>query len=241
MRGIFKSFPTALRLLYSDPINLMLVLIPTLIALSIYIFGISFIIQNSGYYGAVLADFFQDRETASILGKTLTVLLVLFVFLLMSWTFVFVVGLIAAPFNSMLSSRIEKLLVKAPVELNKKRALKEVLNSLAQTFKNEFKKFSFIGSGLILALLLNLIPLFYPIALFIMSLLLAVQFIDYSWSRHDLSWDKCLKDVASNLFSYAGAGFFFLLLVTVPIISAFVPALATSYFTVLWLNQQNKL
>ncbi|MGE3609025.1 MAG: EI24 domain-containing protein [Bacteriovoracaceae bacterium] len=241
MKGVLKSFPLALRLIFRDPVNLFLVIIPTLIAFCLYIIVISFILKNSAYYGVMLSNYVRDQESATILGKTITVLLILFVFLIMSWTYVFVVGLIAAPFNTLLSSRIEKLLVHAPVDENKDKALREVWNSIALTFKNEFKKLKFILSGLVLAFLLNLFPLFYPIGILILSVLLAVQFIDYSWSRHNLSWDACLKDVLRNIFSYAIAGFFFLLLVTVPIINAFVPALATSYFTVLWLNQQKKI
>ena len=159
----------------------------------------------------------------------------------MSWTFILIVGIIASPFNSMLSSRIEKKLVQKSVEMDKSKTFKEILSGLGSTFKNEAKKIILILLLSIFAFFMNLFPFLYPIGLFLVSLLLAVQFIDYSWSRHELQFSACLGDLTKNIIPYTFAGFCFLLLITVPIINAFVPALATSYFTVLWLQRQNKI
>jgi len=241
MKVVFNSFPIALRMIFKNPINLMLALFPTLIALSLYVFTIVAILKNSDYLGVMAQSYLPNQDTAGWVGKILTALFVLFIFLIMSWTFVLMVGIISAPFNSMLSARIEKILIGKNVDNDKKRTLKEVFTGVGQTFKDEFQKIFLIVLLTIIAFILNLFPFFYPLGAFILATLLAVQFVDYSWSRNNICFFDCLKDVFRNIIPYSGAGLIFLIMITVPIINSMVPAFATSYFTVLWLQRQNKL
>lgn len=231
----------AFKMILRDPINLLLALVPTVVALSLYIFTVVTIFRNSDRFVSWFRGYIYTADQATVLAKILTAILIIFIFFLMSWTFVVVVGIISAPFNSMLSSRIEKSLVQKLITHDKQEALQTIGQGLGQTFKNEIKKLiliAFIGA---LAFVLNLFPLFYPVGVFLVAVLLSVQFLDYSWSRHELHFGSCLKDVSRNIIPYSITGFFFLLLVTVPIINAFVPALATSYYTVLWLFRQKKI
>lgn len=237
MKGTLSSFPIALRMILKDPINLFLALVPSLLALSLYILAIVTIFSNTDVVTSFMASYFENPETASWVGYILTALMILFVFLLMSWTFVILVGLVAAPFNSMLSARIERRLKGMPLESNRSRTLAEIGKGIGNTFANEIKKvvaIVFIGG---LAFILNLVPFFYPIGLFLVATLLASQFVDYSWSRHDLSFGACLKDVTINILPYSVSGGIFLMLVTIPLVNAFVPAFATSYYTVLWIER----
>jgi CysZ protein len=241
MNHIFKSFPLAFKMIFKDPVNLLLSLFPTSIALALYFFTITTIYRNSDRFVSMFRGYIYTSDQATLLAKILTAILIIFIFFVMSWTFVVVVGIIAAPFNSMLSNRIEKKLLQQVAGPNKKETLQQIGQSLGQTFKNELKKLIFIAVVACIAFLLNLFPLFYPVGIFLVSVLLSVQFIDYSWSRHDMHFGACLKDITMNIIPYTISGFFFLLLVTVPIINAFVPALATSYYTVLWLHRRNKI
>lgn len=236
-----KTFSQALRLITRDPVNLFLALVPTIMALFIYLFAVVWVFKRADYFTVLLMDYIPSQDAAGVLGIILTGILILFVFLVMSWTFVIVVGLIASPFNSMLSSRIETILAGKPVTEDRKKTLSAMALDLGRTFGNEIKKLVFIALVAAFAFVLNLFPLFYPIGLFLVSILFAVQFVDYSWSRHDLGAGTCIGDVFRNIIPYSASGFLFLLLVTIPIINAFVPALATSYFTVLWLKRQKKI
>ena len=240
MKAIFGSFPIALNVIFKDPINLLLAAIPTVLALAIYFLGIFSIYWNSDLLVSFFKGYIYTADQATLLARVLTVILIVFVFVLMSWTFVLVVSVISAPFNSLLSERIEKKLVLHQDPGGKAKIMKEISVGIGQTFKNEFKKIFFLGLMALMAFVLNLFPLFYPVGMFIVATLLAVQFVDYSWSRHNLNFSACMKDLTGNIIPYSVAGFIFLLLVTVPIINAFVPALATSYFTVLWINRQHK-
>ena len=92
------------------------------------------------------------------------------------------------------------------------------------------------GTFIILSLIFGYIPILTPISILITVLLLAMGFIDYSWSRHDISFSDCKIDLRRNFLSYAIGGGVFMVIVSVPIINIIVPSLATSYFTVLWIK-----
>jgi CysZ protein len=241
MKGMLESFPIAIRMIFTDPINLFLAFIPTVIALAIYLLTIVSVYRHSDQLVSMLRGYIYTADQATILAKVLTAILIIFIFFLMSWTFIIVVGIIAAPFNSMLSSRIEKKISGNLVLESKNETLKKISGSLGQTLKNEFKKLIFIVLLTGVAFLLQFFPLFYPIGVIMVATLLSVQFVDYSWSRHNLHFGSCFKDVLVNILPYGISGCFFLLLVAIPLVNTIVPALATSYYTVLWLYRQKKI
>lgn len=241
MKHVLASIPVAFRVIFKDPINLLLSLFPTGIALLLYGLTISTVYRNSDRFVSMFRGYIYTADQADFFAKILTAVLIIFLFFVMSWTFVVLVGIIAAPFNSMLSYRIERKLVQHVTDPDRKEAFHQIGQGLWQTFKNEFKKLILIVLVAGLAFILNLFPLMYPFGIFLVALLLAVQFIDYSWSRHNIHFGSCFGDVVKNIIPYGVAGFVFLMLVTVPIINALIPAFATSYFTVLWLYRQNKI
>lgn len=242
MKSIGRSFSLALKMILTDPVNFVLSVIPTLMALAVYFFVIIGAYRNSDRLAAMFRGYLESPDQATWAARILTAILIVFVFFIMSWTFVLVVGIIAAPFNSLLSSRIEqKLVQKVIMDENQKHAIEQVKSTMAQTFKNEFKKIALLVVVGAFAFVINLVPFLYPVGVFLIATLLAVQFVDYSWSRHDLPVTKCIKDVTVNIVPYSLSGAIFLALVAVPIVNAFVPALATSYFTVLWLDRQKKI
>jgi uncharacterized protein involved in cysteine biosynthesis len=242
MKGVIKSFPVALKMIFTDPVNFVLSLFPTIIALTLYVFTVIAIYRNSDSFVSYFKGYIYTADQATVLAKILTAILIIFLFFIMSWTFVIVVGIISAPFNSLLSSRIEeKLTSRVIMDEDQIHAIEKVKSSMMQTFKNEFKKLVFLLVMAGFAFLLNLIPVLYPVGVFIVAVLLSVQFVDYSWSRHNMHFLDCLKDVMKNIFPYSVSGAIFLALVAIPLVNAFIPAFATSYFTVLWLYRQKKI
>jgi CysZ protein len=238
---ILKVFPLSFKVIVRDPINFLLAMIPTGIALSLYLGLVFSIWNNSDRFVSLFRGHIYTADQATLFARILTTILIIFIFFLMSWTFIIVVGIIAAPFNSLLSERIEKKLLQDKLTANRHEAYIKIQSSIGQIFKNEFKKLIFLVLVGMLAFLLNLFPLFYPVGIFLVATLLAVQFVDYSWSRHHMHFNSCLKDLFLNLWPFSAGGFLFLLLIAIPIINAFIPALATSYFTILWLMRQKKI
>lgn len=236
-----KLLPLSLRVIYKDPINLLLAIIPTLLALAFYLICIVAIFKNSDYFGIMINDWIPNPTTAGWVGKIITAVFIIFMFLVMSWTFILVSGLISAPFNSLLSSRIEEKLTGNLPSTDTQKTFKGLIKDLGITFLNEAKKMVFIIILTALAFLLNLFPLFYPVGIFLLALVLSIQFIDYSWSRHEMNFGQCVGDLFRNILSYGGYGLVFLVLITIPLINALVPAVATSFFTVLWLKRQKRI
>jgi CysZ protein len=242
MNGMLKSFPIALRMIFKDPVNFSLALVPSVIALAIYLTLVTIIFNNYHLMKTFLAGYLQlPADQAGWAGVFLTAILILFVFVIMSFTFVMLVGLIGAPFNSMLSSRIEDKLAGKSVNQDRSKTFGEVLGGFGRSIVNELKKILLILVLSVFAFFLNFIPVFYPVAALIFSLLIAVQFVDYSWSRHDWTFGGCFSDVFKNIVVYGISGAFFLVMMTVPLLNVLVPPLATSYYTVLWLHRQNKI
>lgn len=240
MRGVMISFPLAVKTIFKDPVNILLFTIPTLIAIGVYILVGTFIVYNASTLTDYVKVYMPHQMNSSFLTYVITAFLMFFFLMLMNWTYVILVGILASPFNDMLSSRIEKKLASETLP-SKEQTWKELFSRLKQTFMNEIKKIMFIVVLGVLAFVMNYIPVLYPVAIIVSALLLAIQFLDYSWSRHNLNMRQCLIDLLRNFFPYSFTGFIFLLFVSVPIINAFVPAFATSYFTVLWLYRQNKI
>ena len=242
MKSVFKAFPFAFKMIFSDPVNILLAVVPTVISLAIYLLAIAGIYRNSDFLASFLRNYVAGPDQATILANILTAILIIFVFFLMSWTFVLAIGIVSSPFNSLLSARIEQKLVQRIImDDDHQHALIELKKSFGDTLKNEFKKIALLALVGLFVLVLNLIPLLYPVAAFLIASLLAVQFVDYSWSRHNLSVSACLKDVMSNILPYSLGGAIFLTMVAIPFVNALLPSLATSYFTVLWLSRHKKI
>lgn len=167
------------------------------------------------------------------------ILTIAFYFLL-SWTFVLVVSMLAAPFNDLISSRVEKVLIgEVPDDIG--LSIKRMMARLAFTMVNELKKITFIIFLNILAFTLSFIAILAPVGMVISALLMSVGFLDYSWSRKDLKFGQCLSDLRNSFFSYGIAGGVFLLLITVPIVNLFALPFGVVYFTVLFIKKDQTI
>ena len=239
MKHVLSSWSEALRFLFKDPVNLMLFLIPASLALLLYAMLGGWVLTNGmGWAEGLIAKYVISQSAGAILYYIITGLLIFLFFLLVNWTFVLCLGILASPFNDMISGRIEKKMRGGVVSEDKSKSLNELLAKLSRTLKNELKKILVILLFTVLATGLNFIPVLYPFALMLLALLMSAQFLDYSWSRHEMGAGACFKDMLKHLPSNLVAGLMFLALIAVPFINALVPALATSYYTVLWNKRQ---
>ena len=102
------------------------------------------------------------------------------------------------------------------------------------------KKVILIFIFTLLAFVFSYIPFLTPISLIITAWLLAAQFVDYNWSRHELPSKLCVRDVKKNMIPYGLSGAFFFFLVSIPGLNLIVPPLATSYYTVYWVRKNNE-
>ena len=242
MKDVFSTWPVALRFIFKDPVNFILFLIPALLSVLIYIVaGYYFLTSSLDWAQALIFKYVVSKNNSMFIYYVVTGLLMFLFYLLVSWTFILLIGILSAPFNDVISRRIEQKLRGSVVSGDRSRTMKEVFGGLWRTLINEFKKVLVILVITLLATVLNFIPVLYPVVLVLLALLMSSQYLDYSWSRHDMPAGQCFKDLLKFAPSYALSGMIFLVLIAVPFINALVPAIATSYYTVLWNKRQLRM
>lgn len=232
----FKAIGPAYKLILKDKISLLLALIPILIGILLYIVaGKAFFSSALSYGNQYIEQYLSDGTFGQIVYYLVVSILTIMLYFVVNWTFVIILSLIASPFNDLLSSRIEKL-VKGDDLPNFSSSMQGVFKNFLSTIINEIKKISFVVILSILAMLLGYIPLLTPISVIVTVLLLAISYLDYSWSRNEIPFSICRADVRKNLISYIFGGGIFMTIIAIPLLNIIVPSLATSYFTVLWVK-----
>lgn len=236
MLNAFRSFSPAYQLILKDKVSLLLALIPILIGLALYIFvGQAYFSTLIEYGQSYIEKNLSDGTFGQVLYYLVVAVLTVALYFIVNWTFVLVLSIIASPFNDLLSSRIEKVyLGKELPSLGE--SFQGMFQEVIHTVFNEVKKMTLILVLSLLAFVIGYIPLLTPISIFITVILLAAGYVDYSWSRHNMPFKECRSDISGNIFSYGIGGFFFMIIVSIPIINIIVPSLATSYFTILWVK-----
>lgn len=231
-----SSVNPAFKNITKDKINFLLALIPVTIGLVLYYFLGSWIYETVLGAGQELIEQYISKDTwSSVFYYIAAALLSVMLFFLVNWTFVLIVALIASPFNDILSMRIEKKM-KGEANLELGPTFSRLLSRLFFTLFNEIKKILFIVILSAFSFMFGYIPILAPIGVFFAVVLLAVEFLDYSWSRHDMKFKDCVRDLKRYLPGYSFGAAFFFMLVSVPLLNLIVPALATSYFTTLWVK-----
>lgn len=241
MKNALSSFSEAFRVLKQDKINATLASIPVFIGMLTYYFLGSWLYKTMFTQGKELIDKYVSEGSLGtvVYFITMTLLTVLLYFVI-SWTFVLLVSLIASPFNDLLSSRIEKKL-KGEIQLTMNESVTRFMSRFLKTITTESLKISFIVLLSVIGFIFSYIPFLTPFSLFLSMILLAIEFLDYSWSRNSMSFKNCLTDLRQNLIGYGLGGSFFFVIITIPLVNLVVPSFATSYFTVLWFknNKEN--
>ncbi len=234
MNLIFPSFFEALSYFRKDKWLIVLGMIPVLIGLAIYYY------MGSWIYGDLLVfgqDYIRSKMASqswlNFLTTILVVVLTVAFYFLVSWSFVIVVSLFASPFNDMMSSRVERLLLNEK-SVHIGESLSSAFGKFFFTILNEGKKILFIIFVSLLGLVLSLfIP---PLSILVSSALIAVSFIDYSWGRHNLKLGSCLRSYRKSFLTYTLAGALFLVFISIPIVNLFMLPFAVVYFTVLFVK-----
>lgn len=234
MKELFSSYTMARRYLFADKINFMLAMVPVLIGIAVYVLLGGWVFQSVIPMGEEwVSSYFVNDTLGDIFYYMIVGLMTVFIYLLVSWTMVLIISLIASPFNDLISARIErKVRGKNPEDISKGFA--GLIGKLFKTLFNEIKKVIMIIFLTLIAFALNLLPILVPVAFIMTAILFAIQFVDYSWSRHDMHSKECFRDARKNWIPYAISGSGFLLIATIPIVNLFLPSYATSYYTVLW-------
>jgi CysZ protein len=228
----------SLKYIFRDGVNFSLAMVPILIGLSLYIYlGKRAYTDGLEWMRGIVTNHVTAGSWGDFLYYILISILTIVIFFLISWTFVLVVSILASPFNDLISARVERAEL-GQAQLSFSDATSNMFSKFFKTILNESKKIFVIAILAMMSMLFNFIPILVPISIVLSALLLAIQFVDYSWSRHNLRFGNCMSDLRSNWLRYILSGLVVLVFVSIPVVNIFVTPVASAFYTILWLERQ---
>ncbi len=213
--------------LKSDRKVMLLSTIPVLIGLICYYFLGAYVFGDLKQLGTEYLSQYVDMS--GWMGSLFTWIIAIVFAIVINFTFFVFVSVIASPFNDLISERIAELYGVDPEGSNE-----VMIKKLPRVLVNEFKKVLIIISISILNIAISFI--FPPLSFVIAGLLLAVSFVDYSWSRKEMKVQACKEDFKRGVFVYTIGGMGFLFLISIPVLNLFFLPLAVVFFTTLHLE-----
>lgn len=239
MKHLVSSFGEAFSVLKRDKIIAVISMVPIIIGVVLYYFlGQLIFTDLLDWINAYVNSKISSDGLGKVIGWVIAGVLTAVMYFVVSWTFVLIVSLIASPFNDIISNRTEKL-IKGQVPESLDKSFGRLMKRLAFTLINELKKISFILFMTVVAVVLNFIPILTPVSFLLSALLLAVGFVDYSWSRHELEFRGCLDSVRKSFLGFAISGSIFMGLIAIPIVNLFTLPYAVIYYTIFF-NRNNE-
>lgn len=157
--------------------------------------------------------------------------------LVMFFTFSVVANLIAAPFNGLLSEKVE-LLLRGPMAAVPQISLMQLI---PRTLNREMQKLAYLLPKVIGLLVLTLIPgvnlIAAPLWLLLSVWMMAVQYVDYPADNNLMSWSDMLGWLRRRRWSSLGFGGLAYLALLVPGLNILLMPAAVAGATVLWVEE----
>ena len=236
MKDFVSAFTEAWSYYKKDKYVLLFSFIPVIIGFILYSLLGNWLLTDVYQWGnEYIISHISSEGWLSFLSSILAVLLGFVLLVLINFSFVLVVSLFASPFNDLISARVERLAGgETPLDIS--RSLKESFSNIGRILVNEIKKITLIA---IVSLIAFALSFFFPPLTFVVSaLLLAVTFLDYSWSRHEMKLSECLKNMKGSFFNYFVGGAVFMTLISIPILNLFLLSYGVVFFTVLFAKKR---
>ena len=160
-------------------------------------------------------------------------------FFIIFYTFSIIANIIAAPFNAILSERIENKLKGLPIP--EFQGYKSIPKLIAKTFKSEAQKLLYMAKWFILLLIVTIIPainIISPAAWIIFgSWLIAIEYLDYPMGNHELYFKEELLILRKNRLIALGFGWGIAILTSVPFFNFLAMPIGVSGATALWVDK----
>ncbi|MCK5882089.1 MAG: EI24 domain-containing protein [Bacteriovoracaceae bacterium] len=239
MGRVLKVFNQSVGIIFGDKLILLFSLLPVIIGIALY-----FAMGGLALYEAVsasetwISSFFSSSSWIidAVVWMIGGVVLLVFYFI-SSFTFILIVSLISCLFSDLISSRTEQRLVEDKV-VPISESIKMMFLRMGSIIKNEIKKVLFIALLATIAAVCGLSGFLIPVSLFLSCLLIAIQFLDYSWCRHEMSFSECIEDLKQNILPYTISAFGFSFVFVIPILGLIFFPFAVVFFTTLFVSNQ---
>lgn len=240
MTNLITAFGSSLGAYKKDKWITILSIVPIVIGVLFFTLAGKFAYTKSLSYGdSLIKQYVTNESMNGILYYLLVGVFTIILYFLVSYTFVLVVSIFASPFNDMISERVENVLMGKPIEPIG-ASFKTSFSKVSYIIFNEIKKVIFIMIVSLISISLSFFPIFSIVSLILSAILLGVSFLDYSWSRHLLSFRQCLSDIRGNLIVYTLAGGGFLFLISIPVVNIIAYSFGVNYFTCLFTERNRQ-
>ena len=152
------------------------------------------------------------------------------------FTFTPIANIVAAPFNALLSEKIEIRLTGKAISANS-----SFMQMARDSFLSQIRKLVYIISWSAVLLLISLIPLVNFAAPFLWvifgSWLLSLEYLDYPMGNHQLNFTRQKQILAARKGLSLGFGSSVMVLTSIPLLNFIVMPVAVAGATVLWVEQ----
>jgi CysZ protein len=231
------------RLLANRPKLTRYLLLPVLVTMAAYIF---LLFKLYALLEATFSDFVPSltgEDIWSILFYIFWLLLfVALFFYLASYSFISMAKVFSAPFNDLLSEKIE--LEFNPNYKEPTNAIRHFMATILPTVIEEIKKVTLISLGFVILFFLAMLPILTafvtPVAFFYSILVVAIDFVDYPLARRQMSLKEKKKYVIEQLPELLGFGSGTFVLFLIPFLGLFVLPIAVVAGTLLFIDSENK-
>lgn len=171
----------------------------------------------------------------SFLAGIVSFLTAVIVFAIGIYLFTIIANIIASPFNSLLSEKVEELLVPGLL-----RESPGILTILGRSVAREVSKLLYLLPRLLGLLLFSVIPgvnAFAPLAWILFGAwMMAVQYADYGADNNQLSFPKLRDRLSQSKLQALLFGLIVYFLLAIPIVNLFLIPIAVAGGTVLWVK-----
>jgi len=158
--------------------------------------------------------------------------------LVVYYSFSIIANIIAAPFNGILSERVEQMLAGREVA---EESWKELLAIIPQSIAREFAKLAYYIPRVLLLLVLSFIPginLFAPIFWFLFGAwMMAIQYCDYPMDNNKVTFKQMLTLLKKQRMTSLGFGGLVQLGMMVPILNFIMMPVAVIGATIYWVEE----
>jgi len=147
---------------------------------------------------------------------------------------------IAAPFNGLLSEKVEALLTKQPLNSS---SIVDILKDIPRTLSREWCKLRYyIPRAIIFFFIMLFVPVIGQIIWFLfIAWMIAVQYLDYPYDNHKINFEQMrqhLNEQKGQSYSFGIATAIFSM---IPIINLIVMPVAICGATALWVDQHKAM
>jgi CysZ protein len=160
--------------------------------------------------------------------------------LIIFFTFTIIANIFGAPFNGVLSEKIEQKITdqKLILDDNQSKGYLNLLSGARIGISNEFRKLLYIAIRAIPLLLLFIIPgvnIFAPFIWFMFGAwMLAIEYLDYPMGNRNLTFKQQLTLIKQNRFLCLGLGMAMMVMTIIPGLNFFAMPVGVAAATSLW-------